>query len=558
MTRKNIVLCSDGTGNVGGNVRPSNVWRTYLAVEENSSEVRQVRIHENGVGTSDFAPLKIIGGAFGWGISRNLRQLYAALINVHQAGDHIYLFGFSRGAYTVRVLAQMISLFGIPSRGDKTPDQVDAIAAKVLRNYKNANLQYAARMQAFANEAQAMTAAGPAVRTASEQRSEARAASPAIRDTLAEIGGTDQADSEYPVHFLGCWDTVDALGMPFEELTKAVRRIFPLRFRNALLNPGVHHAVQALALDDERRTFHPRLWKASGPDDRANGQTIKQVWFAGMHSDVGGGYSKPQLAMVPLLWMLEQAELRGLKLDPRMMAQWRSEASQWGMIHDSRAGLAAYYRYHPRRIDELVRLANGRPKARDFQSFRRWFNTDPAEFDDPLNSVPTVHASVIDRIATGGSCYSPTALTVHKFAVEGTPEFAPRSPDDDERMRYLEVAHDYIWLNRVGYQLFVVWTITFLLLGLGVGELLGLTRFPLGGFGVIEKVEATTIWAVTSLVPELIGTFLHGYKKLPGAFTCMLILLAILFWISRRILLKRTRESAALAWRSYRWTGESS
>lgn len=557
MAGKNIVLCSDGTGNLGGNLRPSNVWRTYLAIDEAAPDVRQVRIHEDGVGTHDFAPLKLIGGGFGFGISRNLRQLYAALINVHDRGDHIYLFGFSRGAYTVRVLAQMISLFGIPSRQGKSPEEIDAFAAKVLKNYKRGNRQYAKELQTLTAERQSRSLESVDYRTAAQTRQAAREAAPAIQELLSEIGTSDQADEVYPVHFIGCWDTVDALGLPFEELTQVLRRVFRLRFRNALLNPGVHHAVQALALDDERRTFHPRLWKSSGQADQTHGQTIKQVWFAGMHSDVGGGYAKDQLALTPLLWMLEQATARGLVLNRAVVEQWRKEASPWGVMHDSRAGLSSYYRYHPRRIDDLIRLANGRPAALRFSSFRNWFTADLSTLDDPLNLPPVVHASVIDRIATGGTSYSPTALTVRSFAIEGQPQFPPRQPDDDERMRHLEDAHDYILLNRWCYQLFVLWTISFLLLGIGCGDLIGLTRDWPDWCSWLAVGEGPLIRGVTAVIPEVFGTFLQGFHKLPGSLTGMLLLVATLFGISRGVLLRRTRRSAALAWRSYRWSGET-
>lgn len=552
MTPKNIVLCSDGTGNLGGNLRPSNVWRTYLAVDENADSIRQVRIHENGVGTHDFAPLKLLGGAFGFGISRNLRQLYAALINVHDEGDRIFLFGFSRGAYTVRVLAQMISLFGIPSRDGKSPEQVDAFAAKVLKYYKRGNRQYAENLQKLTAENQTVSLESAEFRTAVETRQAARSAAPVIQELLEEIGTSDRSDPRYPVHFLGCWDTVDALGLPFDELTLVLRRFFHLRFRNALLNPGVHHAVQALALDDERRTFHPRLWKSSGARDSTDPQTIKQVWFTGMHSDVGGGYAKEQLSLTPLLWVLEEAAKRGLVLNKSLLDQWRRDASPHGMMHDSRAGLSAFYRYHPRRIDQLIRLANGRPAALSYSKFRDWLNADLSSLDDPLNLPPTVHASVLDRIAIGATSYSPTSLMVRSFAVEGTPQHPPRQPDDDERMRHLEDAHDYILLNRWCYQLFVLWTILFLLLGLGCGELLGMTaNWPVGcqAFGA---VEGPLVRGVTSVIPEILGTFLQGFHKLPGSLSGMLVLLAILFGISRGILLRRTRRSAALAWRSYR------
>jgi uncharacterized protein (DUF2235 family) len=100
---KNIVLCSDGTGNAGGKGRGTNVWRLFQAVDLSKGD--QVAFHDDGVGTQDFKFLKAIGGATGAGLGQNIRQLYASLVRVYDDGDRVYLFGFSRGAYTVRSLA---------------------------------------------------------------------------------------------------------------------------------------------------------------------------------------------------------------------------------------------------------------------------------------------------------------------------------------------------------------------------------------------------------------------------------------------------------------------
>src|SRR5918993_271152 len=99
---KNLVLCSDGTGNSGGKLNGTNVWRLFLAVDQDLAPPdqgrRQVAFHDDGVGSESFKILRFIGGAFGWGISRNLCELYEFLIQTYDPGDDIYLFGFSRGA----------------------------------------------------------------------------------------------------------------------------------------------------------------------------------------------------------------------------------------------------------------------------------------------------------------------------------------------------------------------------------------------------------------------------------------------------------------------------
>ena len=122
---KNIVLCSDGTGNSGGKTRGTNVWALFNAVwrgrdsDGDMPPKTQITFYDDGVGTSSFKPMKILGGAFGFGYSRNVRDLYKALVLTYDPDDSLYLFGFSRGAYTVRVLAGLILVCGILDRHDE-------------------------------------------------------------------------------------------------------------------------------------------------------------------------------------------------------------------------------------------------------------------------------------------------------------------------------------------------------------------------------------------------------------------------------------------------------
>src|SRR5438128_710023 len=120
---KNIILCSDGTGNIGGKAEGTNVWRLFLAVDQSKpadpNQREQIAFYDDGVGTQSFKLFRLIGGAFGWGISYNIERLYGFLIQNYEPGDDIYLFGFSRGAFTVRVLADLISLCGIAKKKEK-------------------------------------------------------------------------------------------------------------------------------------------------------------------------------------------------------------------------------------------------------------------------------------------------------------------------------------------------------------------------------------------------------------------------------------------------------
>ena len=108
---KNIILLSDGTGNGAAKRNKTNVWRLYDALDLHRDD--QVAFYDDGVGSQEFLPFKLLGGAFGWGLKRNIRELYKFLCRNYKSGDRIYLFGFSRGAFTVRLLAGMIAYCGV-------------------------------------------------------------------------------------------------------------------------------------------------------------------------------------------------------------------------------------------------------------------------------------------------------------------------------------------------------------------------------------------------------------------------------------------------------------
>src|ERR1022692_3667481 len=134
---KNIILCSDGTGNSGGKGYGPNVWRLYLAVDHHPYNTgKQVVFYDDGVGSQDFKFLKAIGGAFGWGISDNLREIYAFLMLHYEPGDKIFLFGFSRGAFTIRTLGNMIRYCGVADCDGMSANDINKRAAAALKAYK--------------------------------------------------------------------------------------------------------------------------------------------------------------------------------------------------------------------------------------------------------------------------------------------------------------------------------------------------------------------------------------------------------------------------------------
>jgi hypothetical protein len=271
---KRLVVCCDGTWNrpdqlAGGVAAPTNVTKVALAVAREDSEgIAQLLHYEPGVGTRRLE--RVRGGAFGAGLSRNVRSCYRFLVENYEPGDELYFFGFSRGAFTARSTAGLVRNSGI-------------LRAEHVDRVKGAYSLYRAR---------------------------GRRSHP--RGIEAQIFRRMYSHPDPEIHFVGVWDTVGALGIPID----GVRMPWIAKrwsFHDTTLSSHVHFAFQALAIDEQRGPFRPTLWEQQKD---AAGQTLEQLWFAGVHSDVGGGYSDPGLAEIPLLWMIERARECGLAFEP--------------------------------------------------------------------------------------------------------------------------------------------------------------------------------------------------------------------------------------------------
>jgi uncharacterized protein (DUF2235 family) len=267
---KRLVICCDGTWNRADTKTVTNIEKIARTVQlepERALGVQQMVLYLPGVGTAGYQTDKILGGAFGLGLFHHVLNAYRFLSINYQPGDEVYVFGFSRGAYTARSLAGMIGKVGLLTR--------EAMIAGQLHE------------------------AG--------QRYRHPAGEPWPQDWLpVEEFRAQHCHPEVPICFLGVFDTVGALGVP-----GALSRRH--QFHDVRLGAGVQVARQALAIDEPRMKFEPCLWEAvgtPGPPDR-----IKQVWFEGCHSDVGGGYAEEGLANTALLWMVTEAQARGLVFD---------------------------------------------------------------------------------------------------------------------------------------------------------------------------------------------------------------------------------------------------
>ncbi len=486
---KKIVLFSDGTGNSSANPNKTNVWRAYKALVT-SPDSRQVVVYDNGVGTSSFTPKAILGLALGVGLARNVRELYTFLCRTYEDGDSIYAFGFSRGAFTIRVLVALICSQGII---DQT---VAANKRDLNRLVRAAYRQY--RRENFTPSFLSFFLA-PLIELLSALK--ARITRVKRYDKSRNIRATDSVGDLALIRFVGVWDTVDAYGLPVDELTRAWDKvIWPLNAKDRDLSPRVAQACHALALDEQRLSFEPMLWNERGGKE----QRIKQIWFPGVHADVGGGYPDDALALVSLNWMCEEAREAGLEFHEDDLRHYREKANALGKIHDSRSGVGAIYRYAPRDVAYLCH--ERRPGLWGF--LKSIFVADYVANAVDIKRAK-VHHSVFDRIRNSGQAYAPINLPEEYSVVEpGVPSnYRPEGPStrvletfDEASERYVNQAAVWIgvWLRKVVYAATLLALIAFVTL-------------PWTGTGFAESIEMT----LRASVDPILGTFGSALNELP-------------------------------------------
>jgi uncharacterized protein (DUF2235 family) len=273
---KRLVVCCDGTWNrpdqtKEGIAAPTNVAKVAIGVARHDSQnLEQVVHYEAGVGTRRFERLR--GGAFGFGLSRNVLACYRFLVENYDPGDELFFFGFSRGAYTARSTVGLVRNAGILRR-------------QHLDRIEEAYGLYRAPAE-------------------EKEKEPSGIASTIFRRQFSHPDAT--------IKFVGVWDTVGSLGIPVDGIRLPILTNH-WTFHDVTLSRWVENAYHALAIDEKRGPFKPTLWEQR---DDATGQTLEQVWFAGVHSDVGGGYEDPALAEVPLLWMVDRARACRLEFEP--------------------------------------------------------------------------------------------------------------------------------------------------------------------------------------------------------------------------------------------------
>ena len=401
---RNIVLCFDGTWNSDDRSSPTNVVKTHQALPDaTAAGTPQIAYYDRGVGTGRFD--RVRGGVVGLGLARNVEIAYVWLSSNYRPGDRLFLFGYSRGAYTARSLAGLIGLCGVPDpeRCAAAGRPVDLVARQGMAVYRQragpARDDAAGRhVEEFALGAAGADSRPAAAAAASAHRGPAADAAAAAdggpdpaaaaadpraadfaptADAATDRGPTAAAaDEPRAVHFIGVWDTVGALGVPVTWLNWIGARRH--RFHDVRLDRHIRHACHAVAIDEQRRPFAPTLW-LSPP---AEGQQVEQLWFPGVHGDVGGGRPHAGLSDGALLWMWSKAFAAGLAFEPR--AALRDLAPDPFGPQGKMSPVYRVWGRHDRPIGEADE--DGRPavtgEAVHFSAMRRLENPDSVAYRD--------------------------------------------------------------------------------------------------------------------------------------------------------------------------------
>lgn len=329
---RRLIICCDGTWNTadqhtGGVPTPTNVAKLHSLVARTGHDgIEQIDYYRRGVGTSGGLLRRMLGGAIGLRLEDDIMSAYKFLAETYEPGDQIYLFGFSRGAYTVRSLAGMVSKVGLadlrPAHLSPYEDSWEVVK-RLMRTYQ-------ARK------------AGDEKAGLQKQFLEERPVSVRFHNETADIG----------FRFIGVWDTVGALGIPDDKglLRLLFGDVLKHEFGDTTLGRNVKCARHALAMDERRKDFTPTLWT-----DWARGQDVEQRWFPGVHGDVGGSYADSGLGDLTLEWMLQEAQANGLAL--REISPGRMNPDAFARRHNSYLGWFRLRPTRPRAVPEVSEAA---------------------------------------------------------------------------------------------------------------------------------------------------------------------------------------------------------
>jgi uncharacterized protein (DUF2235 family) len=283
MMPKNIVVCCDGTAHEFKRDR-TNVVKLFRTLVKDSAV--QACYYHPGVGTmaapgfvtkTGALTAEVAGLAFGYGLTNDICDAYIFISRNFEAKDRLYLVGFSRGAYTARAIASMLNLYGLVSRDNERL------------------VPYTVRMMWAINRLRRRAKPGG---PRDPRIDEYFALAAAFKETFSR---------PCQPHFVGVWDTVSSVGW----FTHPVALPFTAD------NPDIAIGRHAVAIDERRAFFRTNLWRRAADPRAAGPRDLKQVWFPGVHGDVGGGYPEPDsgLSKIALQWMIDEADRAGLIFD---------------------------------------------------------------------------------------------------------------------------------------------------------------------------------------------------------------------------------------------------
>jgi uncharacterized protein (DUF2235 family) len=285
---RNIVLCCDGTANEFAR-HNTNVVKLYSALQHDPA--RQLTYYHPGLGTMEPAGAlttparkvtKVLGMALGYGLEHDVRDAYLFLTRYFEPGDTVFLFGFSRGAYTVRAVGSLLHMYGLVQQGN------DALIPYTIR-----------MMMAIERARRAQDGSARAINEYFELARE-------FKQTMAR--------TDCRPWFVGVWDTVSSVGWVEN----------PLKLPYIANNPDIQIGRHAIAIDERRAFFRSHLWRTPADASQPSGpRDVMQVWFPGVHCDVGGGYPEAEsgLSKLALEWMLDEAQAAGLLVNADRRAE---------------------------------------------------------------------------------------------------------------------------------------------------------------------------------------------------------------------------------------------
>jgi uncharacterized protein (DUF2235 family) len=369
---KRIVALIDGTWNNEGTGAYTNVAKldsgnkiqTFIRATAADGTRQRVHYHD-GVGSDGNFAQKLLGGAIGLGLKKIIQEVYEYIVTEYASGDELYIFGFSRGAYAARALAGLIGASGIQRRLDANVFEV------AWQHYRVA----------------------PAV------RKEPQIAGMSDRKTLADYNALAAKQSFHDTRTITCvcvWETVGSYGIPAGIGLAPLARYFTLLtlgFHDTSFGDNIKVGLHAVAIDEHRRPFVPTFWTIPKGED-PNGQ-VEQTWFAGAHSNVGGGYIDGGLSDQALIWMIARVQaLTALDFDVAAVRS-NTKPNIGGVVVDSTQGWPVDHLFpHYREILSPVAIHHG------------YFSSSKDPTEEHINEQ--VHWSVI--VKHNGTPYNPPNL----------------------------------------------------------------------------------------------------------------------------------------------------